>query len=349
MIVLFSGLPGSGKSYKMVSEVWNERNKYFIIHNIVGFKTDVLQGFGFNWIDYINEQKIEVDQFFSKEYQAELSAKIKEKYKRPMLIIIDESHEWFDRNVKTIKMWLSYHRHLSQKIYLVAHASKNIPQTYRSFIEVEFRAKSSSFIFLPGYFFYNRIIGGQRAGYMLERKKKEIFNLYNSFDVNTNEHKKRKSLVIPSIVMLIVLGVVGFLSLPKFLGWKMKGNAQAEVKSEVKSSVVEVKENEFEKYDKALLGRNDVEKIFCYIGQFNGEVVVEDRRTGRQYRVKDLPEKYKSMNAEGVTHGVIASESEIYELTNYARYVVPEVRQQRTDGTTIDSENKNLTNIEGYD
>ena len=79
MITLFTGLPGSGKSYKMVAELWKHRKKYFIIHNIVGFKTEKLGDYGFNWVDYCTQNNISVEEFFSKDYQVELATKIKEK------------------------------------------------------------------------------------------------------------------------------------------------------------------------------------------------------------------------------------------------------------------------------
>jgi tRNA uridine 5-carbamoylmethylation protein Kti12 len=106
MITLFSGIPGSGKSFLMVKEIWENRGKYFIIHNVVGFRTELLGDYGFNWVEYCNKNEISVDEFFSKDYQVKLAAAVKQKYNRAMLIVIDEAHEWFDRNVKNLKMWL---------------------------------------------------------------------------------------------------------------------------------------------------------------------------------------------------------------------------------------------------
>ena len=190
MITLYSGTLGSGKSYKMVAELSRCKDKYFVIHNIDNLKEGYLGKFGVNWIEYCQENNIEVSEFFSKDYQQEYSKAVFEKYKRPILVIIDEAHEWFDRHVKAFKMWLSYSRHLDQDIWLVAHNSTNIPAVYRSFVGVEYRAKSGVFIALPWYFLYNRIIGGQRGGYTFERKDKKIFALYSSKEINNEKRSK---------------------------------------------------------------------------------------------------------------------------------------------------------------
>ena len=83
MIVLYSGIPGSGKSYKMVHDLEAEKKKYFVIHNIDGLKEDYLrEGEGFSFIKYCEDQQMEVEAFFSKEYQIELSEAIRAKYNK---------------------------------------------------------------------------------------------------------------------------------------------------------------------------------------------------------------------------------------------------------------------------
>jgi len=88
MITLYSGIPGSGKTYKMVNDLDEAKEKYFIIHNIDGLKEGYLtKDQGFNFIHYVDEMKKEntdfdVVTFFSKEYQSELTLAIREKYKK---------------------------------------------------------------------------------------------------------------------------------------------------------------------------------------------------------------------------------------------------------------------------
>lgn len=345
MITLFSGIPGSGKSYKMVADIWKNRGKFFIIHNVVGFKTERLEGMGFEWIKYINENNITVEDFFSKEYQSELAQKIKEKYKRNMLVVIDESHEWFDRNVKNIKMWLSYHRHLNQTIYLVAHASRNIPQTYRSFIELEYRAKSSSLLFVPGVFMYNRLVGGQGAGYIFERKKKEIFELYKSADVKGSKEIAKKSLFLPVAVIAIVAGITMFVTSPKWIfGVKNVGKKDVGVSDKGQVEKVEQRANK-NVSDVGNMSMSDVvnvnetaeriEEKFAYVGQFNGNIVLENRKNGNQYNIKKIPEISSVLLVDRNEACTVSTKNgEMATFYNYERYrgnngdPAPEARHQ---------------------
>lgn len=317
MITLFSGLPGSGKSYKMVAEAFKNKDKKYIIHNIVGFKTEILGDYGFNWSEYIEKNNLTIETFFSKEYQNELSEQIQKKYKRSMLIIIDEAHEWFGHYCNALKMWLSYHRHLDQEIYLVAHSSRNIPQMYRSFIECEYRAKSSTILFLPMFFFYNRIVAGQRIGYILERKRKEIFDLYKSQDVNEENIKPKRSIIIPLLLILSVVGVYGFLKSPEHIIKKNKKDVKNKV---VASDVKNVNPAEQNKI-MGKFNQNEFESKYAYVGEFNGQVVVEDRKSGEQYPLTYLNKKYRVLLCDRQRVAVVESEmGDMIELHNYARF-----------------------------
>lgn len=356
MITLFTGLPGSGKSYKMVAELWKNKNKYFIIHNVVGFKTETLKEFGFNWVDYCTKNNISVEEFFSKDYQVELAKKVKEKYNRPMLIIIDEAHEWFDRNVKALKMWLSYHRHINQQIYLVAHATRNIPQTYRTFVEVEYRAKSSSFIFLPRYFFYNRIIGGQRAGYILEKKKQAIFDLYSSADIKGGE-KKRVSFLIPGVILLIIILFVLFLKAPGFM-WGKKEKTESGVKIESQVGVgrkndAQSSENPVHGEIKETESEMPFDKKYAFVGQINGMVIIENRSDGVQYMLHRVPGNYRILAVDRADYCIVWNgRDEIYTLRNFDRYAgisndLQPVNISQSAGQEVRHQSTDLPGVDG--
>lgn len=327
-ITLFSGIPRSGKSYKMVAEAWKLKDSHFIIHNIVGFKNEVLNGFGFDWVLYINGENpdkliIDPDIFFSKDFQVELSKIIKEKYNRPMLVIIDEAHEWFDVHKKAIKMWLSYHGHLNQQIYLVAHASSNIPKVYRSFVEVEYRAKSSSFLFIPGFFFYNRILGGVRSGYIKEKKDQKIFALYKSSDIE--ETRKKKSWYVPMLIGFIILGFLVFVLAPKYIfshnikvdekkdgaGVSQKLNKTTPIPyDDLKKSLAPIDNSEF------------FDKKYAYVGNINNEVIIEDRKTGIQYPLSRIAEEYKLVKNDRNNSCILFNrKAKLVTLYNFDRFV----------------------------
>jgi len=276
MIVLYSGIPGSGKSYKMVHDLEEEKKKYFVIHNIDGLKEGYLaEGEGFNFLKYCEEQKMEVEDFFSKEYQITLTEAVREKYGKNCLMIIDECHEWFDRNKKTLKMWLSYHRHLNQNIWLVAHRSSNLPSVYRSFIEVEYRAKFSSIFALPGFFIYNRILGGEAVGYTFAKKKQQVFKLYKSMAEGFK--KPKPSWVIPIIAILIAVGVWYFFTLP---GKLQKTPKEVKAKSSFSENQVS-----------GVPGGSLPVASFIYAGKLGSEYLVQEVISSKIIKISDMPGK----------------------------------------------------------
>lgn len=330
MVTLFSGLPRSGKSYKMTAEAWKLKDKYFIVHNIIGFKNEVLDGFGFDWVEYIDREKIEVDVFFSKDYQQELSKKVKEKYDRPMLVIIDEAHEWFDVHKKVIKMWLSYHGHLNQQIYLCAHASTNIPKVYRSFVAVEYRAKSSIFLFLPNYFFYNRILGGVSSGYIFEKKDQKIFDLYKSSDVE--ETKKKKSFYIPMLVLFVVVGFILFILSPSFIFKKPKQDKKIDdvkVNQNIKGGYGQMsssmKGGQNSGSGQPVVIEESFDKVYAYVGNINNEPILEDRKTGNQYPLSRIAGEYKFVKGDRANNCVLfGKDMKLYTIYNYDRFIQKE-------------------------
>lgn len=290
MITLYSGIPGSGKTYKMVNDLDEAKEKYFIIHNIEGLKEGYLtKDQGFNFIKYVEEMKKEnhdfdVVTFFSKDYQTELTLAIREKYKKNTLIIIDEAQEWFDHKKKQLKMWLSFHRHLNQDIWLVAHKATNIPSIYRSFVEVEYRAKTGSILCIPGFFMYNRIVGGEQIGYKFVRKKKAIFDIYKS--THEGFEKKKPSMLIPAILILCVAGVAYFFIIPqRVIGKNIKKGEKVENKSQLNS--LDVKS-----------GVVDPQQEFRYAGKVGNQYLVEDLKSNKIITISEMPGRMMIISAE---------------------------------------------------
>lgn len=289
MITLYSGIPGSGKTYKMVNDLDEAKEKYFIIHNIDGLKEGYLnKDQGFNFIQYVEEMKkdnpdFDVVTFFSKDYQSELTLAIREKYKKNTLIIIDEAQEWFDHNKKQLKMWLSFHRHLNQDIWLVAHKATNIPSIYRSFVEVEYRAKTGSILCIPGFFMYNRIVGGERIGYKFVRKKQAIFDIYKS--THEGFEKKRPSMLIPAILILCVAGVAYFFIIPqRVIGKNIKKGEKIESKNISNSSGQGV--------------QSDSEEKYRFAGKVGNQYLIEDLKSNKIITISEMPGRMMIISAE---------------------------------------------------
>lgn len=323
MITLYSGIPGSGKTYKMVAELSRQKHRYYVVHNIDGLQEGYLGDYGINFLKYCEDQKIDIVDFFSKEYQIEFSKAVLEKYNRPVLAIIDEAHEWFSVNSKNLKMWLSYHRHLNQDIWLVAHRSTNIPAMYRSFIEVEYRAKSGSFLNIPGYFFYNRILGGQQSGYIKERKSQKIFEIYKSQLIGKVE-KKSKPKVMIFLIAAAVLGLALFFYIPQFILAddsmdlkKLKKGPEVAADPAVAVGSMEPT------VEMAGQTGKSFEDKWAFVGAFAGYVVLEDRDSGVQYPIEKIDSELKLVEVQRDTYVILFKKGQFVTCFNNNRYVAP--------------------------
>jgi len=310
MITLFSGIPGSGKSYKMVLELSRVKDKFYVVHNIDGLLENYLGDFGMNFITYCEEKHLEVMDFFDRDYQAKLAEDVRAKYDRRILVIIDEAHEWFSSNSKKLRLWLSYHRHLDQEIWLVAHRSSNLPSVYRSFIEVEYRAKSGSILGLPGFFTYNRIMGGQRAGYKIERKKQAIFNLYRSQVIET-DHKRKIPMMIPIMAGMVLIGLLIFLLAPKFMFNKkivvkpavINQTAKNQISAQPGGNMISggsVAQAAMIPQIPKVPKEVDLTDKYAFIGLFDGKAIVEDRSSGEQISLSRVPGRMMLIEAQGL-------------------------------------------------
>lgn len=111
-IAVYTGKPGSGKTYRVVKELLEDEGRYYVFHNIDGLKESLIEGGRYiqNWTS--------IENFFTKEKQEEISSWARSEYNRSVLVIVDEAQTWFgDRSAK-IKAWLTQHRKLGQDIML---------------------------------------------------------------------------------------------------------------------------------------------------------------------------------------------------------------------------------------
>jgi len=185
-IRLYSGIMGSGKTYRVVYElVYTDLlEKYFIFHNLEGLKIEnkYLREFGKN-------TDFNPPELFTYEYQQKLSKQISEEYGRNILWIIEECDKiGFDRSSPSIKEWLSMHRHLGQDIYLISQSKWNIAKEYINLVEVEIQGKRG---FVFDQFIYSWFSGGEKVATDRLPKKKDVYEKYKSFHIP--ELKKKRS------------------------------------------------------------------------------------------------------------------------------------------------------------
>jgi hypothetical protein len=315
----------------MVAELSRQKEKYYVVHNIDGLQEGYLGDYGINFLKYCDDQKIDIVEFFSKDYQIEFTKAVLEKYNRPVLAIIDEAHEWFSVNSKNLKMWLSYHRHLNQDIWLVAHRSTNIPAMYRSFIEVEYRAKSGSFLNVPYYFFYNRILGGQQSGYVKERKSKKIFEIYKSQLIGKVEKKKTPKVMVV-LVAGVVFGVALFFFIPQFiladdpmdLKKLKKGGAAADPSVVmVENQITGQLANKNLDSAKIKIMEKTFEEKWAFVGAFAGYVVLEDRESGVQYPIEKIDSDLRLVEVQRDTFVILSKKGQFITCYNNKRHQAP--------------------------
>lgn len=259
MIQLFSGIPGCGKTYRAVFELVKAQGKYYVFHNISGLKQEKIENGEF--IQTIPGRD-EFNTFFSLENQTALSESVKEKYKRSMLIIIDEAQVPLGRFNANVKEWMAYHRHLGQDIWLITHDKMNIDKSYHSLIEIEIKGKKG---FIFNSFIYSFIVSGERVKSDRLPKKQEIFDLYESFTVEETHKKKSSLFVFMAVMGAIALGLgtyAFFFRMPSSFQKNTDKQNQNKVQTPGSGSPV------------APVASTEIE--YTYIGDLQGKMLVAD-------------------------------------------------------------------------
>ncbi len=201
-IRLYSGIMGSGKTYRVVYElVYTDLlQKYFVFHNLENLKIDskYLKEFGKN-------TNFNPPDLFTYEYQTKLSKQIRDEYDRNILWIIEECDKiGFERTTAPVKEWLSMHRHLGQDIYLISQSKWNISKDYMNLLEVEIQGKRG---YVFDAFIYSWFSGGEKIATDRLPKKKEIYEKYTSFHIP--ELKKKRSKLLYWIIPFFLISLIG--------------------------------------------------------------------------------------------------------------------------------------------
>jgi hypothetical protein len=209
-IVVFTGKPGSGKTYRIVQKLLAESKRYYVFHNIAGLKEVMIEDGQFiqDWTS--------IKDFLTKKGQEKVCKWAMETYGRSVLVIVDEAQMYFADRSGELKSWLSWHRHLGEDIWLVAQHYKMLNQDYYNLADYECRAKRG---IATSQFVYQYSVGGEV--YKTDRVKSEkgVFAAYRSFE--GREVAKGRSRLMQYGVGLIVLAVVSGIYL---VGWGVPGS-----------------------------------------------------------------------------------------------------------------------------
>lgn len=266
MIELITGKPGSGKTYLAVQRMMElPLGKYVVYHNIAGLNPDK-----FPEPSMIKQIPDDLKTWCCKERQIEWADAVKQKYGRPMLVIIDEAQMVFGEKDSGLKGWLSWHRHLGQDIWLIAQHIKMIHMDYTNLAEYEIRAVRSMVL---NMLVYQYRMGGETFKTMRKRRDQRVFKAYRSFD--QNEASKTPFKLIWWGAAVCALAVGGFFLIQYQFSSKAS-EAQAAV---AKKGPIAVKESS--KSNDAPGGKvKDPWDEISYAGVMGGKIMVQKVGSG---------------------------------------------------------------------
>lgn len=233
MIQYVTGLPGSGKTY------------YAVFYIIINFLNDVFKKkykkYSLSKVKYkycltnVNELKYDkFDDVYELDFEdfkktikqlymcykrgftdTELENEVKDKKFFNTLIILDECHNYLNKDDEALVWWLSYHRHFYQDIILITQDIPLVHKKYKAFSEFFYKARPASRKLFNTSMIYNKFTSYQMfKTQQADTKKlpllKDVFNYYGSGDNNT-----QKSLVLH--YLLLSLGIFAVLIIAGYL------------------------------------------------------------------------------------------------------------------------------------
>lgn len=239
MIQFCTGIPGSGKSYYGIFNIAINFAKDLKDHK--KFKSYALSKTKYKTcLTNINELKF--DKFdnvkeldFSKfkitlsklhnlyklgKSDTELEEYVKDEDFFYSLIVVDECHNFLNKDDEVLVWWLSYHRHFFQDIILITQDIPLVNKKYKSFTEFYYKAIPSS-----RKIFNLNMIYHQYSGYQMFKTQKitskklpivkDIFTLYGS-----GENNKQKSIILYFLLLAFGFALVTILFLYFFINSK---------------------------------------------------------------------------------------------------------------------------------
>jgi zona occludens toxin len=217
MFTCIDGLMGSGKSYYAVEKIKSKKNDYHkILTNIDSFKfQDNIYDLKFNeFLVVLGQCKIQYD--FGKE-DAFLQELLREKdliSDKPLLLVIDEAHNFLDKKNDLLTWFITYHRHLYIDVYLITQTYSLIHYSYHKLIQEYIHALPQDRQIFGGKFKYQKHISVpfNNASTLTSTEylkvDKSIFDMYQSGDKIRSKSVIRK--YIYYFIGLIFFAMISF-------------------------------------------------------------------------------------------------------------------------------------------
>lgn len=217
MIILYTGVPGSGKSYKMVHDLaaFLDKQDITVISNIRNLKLPH-EDFEKLLDDLFPGLKLiqQVEKFFEYEHQQKLN----EDYGGPIMYVLDECQLYFPRagRMPNTEAYLQRHRHLGHFIYLASQSSSLVNKNFIPLIETEYHAARRTISFFGEIHYKEKSPQSRQIIRSITLKpKREIFDLYQSFEAA--EIKKPKPVLLRYFWLPLLLLPFFYLFYAKFL------------------------------------------------------------------------------------------------------------------------------------
>lgn len=226
MIEYDLGVPGSGKTYKAVYSLYSNfginpklKDSKFVHHD-VDFAYTNINEIKLDSFDAGTIKKLDWDLFYDnlttlhahykdKKTDSELIELAKNYDLFRCLIIIDECHNYLDRNDVVLIWWLSYHRHLHHQIYLITQNLALVYTKYKSFSEFFYVAKSSSLRLFKNQMTYSQFTSSRLSQVSKSATIKIPFvkEIFDSFHSGANQQSKNilKKFIVIAISFFILL------------------------------------------------------------------------------------------------------------------------------------------------
>ena len=291
-IVVYTGKPGSGKTYRVVKELLEDSGRYYVFHNIDGLKESLIEGGRFiqSWRD--------VPDFFTKAKQEEVSNWAREKHGRSVLVIVDEAQMIFGDKNAELKGWLSWHRHLGQDIKLIAQHFKMIHQDYYNLADYEIRGKRG---FVTSQMVYQWSVNGEVFKTDRIPVNKAVFAAYQSF-VGGEVNKGRSKMLLYAAAGVVLAVGLGFYTIT----WGLSNTFTKGQPKGKKTQAAQVENRPSAGSDRA--GSRPAPapvdqfledmKLYSFAGIVGGRVMLQDVRTLAMVSLSDLTE-YRLIESSG--------------------------------------------------
>lgn len=298
MIEFYTGVPGSGKTYRAVEYIYSifidSKNKDFgkfkkFYTNINEFHFDAFpsdKAFLLEWDElYLGIKQLHDAYLKDKANDTQLKELADSLGLLDAFFVIDECHNYFERKDSTLTWWLSYHRHLHQDIILITQNLALVESKYKSFSEFFYKAIPSSLRLFSSSLKYEQYIGSRM--FKTQRSKKftlkfnpDVYALYTS-GANAQGDKVVYKYIAMVVIALVVFVVAMYLIVNYLFGGKDAKHSKPSPDHNVKKSILK----EGQKSDYLL-------NVYCDLSDcnLNGTIISVDdmRRLISLYNLKPL-------------------------------------------------------------